>query len=284
MNTLRSALLSHFDQLCAEVHFAFMEMQQDTRKGTIHGLRVALKRLRAFLQMWDQLDPYFKGKNVINQLKPLFREAGQLRDLQIESSVLIQQEETLQIDHQTSDQIKIRIADQKRAFEEFQQDFSLAGIREICLMTRSHIAHMSSINLRRGIRRYFQDMLEEIATLSHQGLRSRKYLHKLRKRVKETYYNIIAIETAIPHLALPDGLLQPLETLQSLLGAWHDCHITMTESKNLWNVPPSLQRQLREDEKQSLQEIRAVLAQLPDLTGRLLREMDALLNHPPCSS
>ncbi|MFZ2898797.1 MAG: CHAD domain-containing protein [Saprospiraceae bacterium] len=284
MNTLRSALLSHFDQLCAEVHFAFMEVQQDARKGTIHGLRVSLKRLRAFLQMWDQIDPYFRGKNVINQLKPLFKEAGQLRDLQIESALLIQQEETLQIGHQTSDQVKIRIAEQKRSFDEFQQAFSLAGIREICLLTRSHIANMSLINLRRGIRRYFHDMLEEIATLSQKGLTSRKYLHKLRKRVKEAYYNIIAIETAIPQLALPDGLLQPLETLQSQLGAWHDHHITMTESKNLWNVPPSLQRQLREDEKQSLLEIRAVLAQLPDLTGRLLKEMDALLNHPPCSS
>jgi CHAD domain-containing protein len=284
MNTLRSALLSHFDQLCADMHFAFMEVQQDARKGTVHGLRVSLKRLRAFLQMWDQIDPYFKGKNVINRLKPLFSEAGQLRDLQIESAVLMQQEEMLQIGHQTSDQIKIRIAGQKRAFDEFQQDFSLAGIREICLLTRSHIAHMSLINLRRGIRRYFHDMLEEIAALSHKGLTSRKYLHKLRKRVKEAYYNIIAIETAIPQLALPDGLLQPLETLQSQLGTWHDHHITMHESKNLWNVPPSLQRQLREDEKQSLRETRAVLAQLPELTGRLLKEMDALLNHPPCSS
>lgn len=284
MNTLRSALLRYFDQLCADVHFSFMEVQQDARKGTIHGLRVSLKRIRAFLQMWDQIDPYFKGKAVIQNLRPLFREAGQLRDLQIESSVLIHQEENLQLDHRISDQIKIRIAGQQRQFEEFQQAFSLAGIREIFLLTRSHIVHMSTINLRKGIRRYFHDMLEEIAILSQKGLTSRKYLHKLRKRVKEAYYNIFVINTALPHLALPADLLQPLEALQSQLGAWHDHHITLAESKNLWNVPPSLKRQLREDEKQSLQDIRALLVQLPELTTRLLKEMDALLNHNPCSS
>lgn len=266
------------------MHFAFMEVQQDARKGTIHGLRVSLKRTRAFLQMWDQIDPYFKGKAMIKRLRPLFREAGQLRDLQIESSVLMREEETLQIDHQTSDQIKIRIADQQKVFIEFQQGFSLSGIREICLLTRSHIAHMSMINLRRGMRRYFHDMLKEIAKLSKKGLTSRKYLHQLRKKLKQAYYNIIAIDAAVNRLALPPEILQALETLQGQLGDWHDHHITMTESKKLWNVPPALKRQLREEEKRSLLEIRAALVQLPELTARLLREMDALLNPPPCSS
>lgn len=261
-----------------------MEVQQDARKGTIHGLRVSLKRLRAFLKMWDRIDPYFNGKVTIKRLRPLFQEAGQLRDLQIESSVLTREEETLQIDHQASDQLRIRIAEQQKAFIDFQQAYSLAGIRELCMQTRSHIAHTSMINLRREMRKYFHDILEEIARLSKKGIKSRKHLHLLRKRVKEAHYNIIALHAATPRLTLPPNLLQPLEELQNLLGSWHDHHITMAESKNLWNVQPSLKRQLREEEKRSLQEIRAVLLQLPELTARLLKEMDALLNLPPCSS
>lgn len=277
METLRTELLRYFDQLDFDVHFTFMEVQQDTRKGTIHAMRVAMKRLRAFLQMWDEVDTHFNGKEAYNRLAPLFREAGRLRDLQIESALLLQEEEDLQLPHQTSDQVKVRIIDQERAFEAFKQAYSLADIREVSLQLRSHIEHMSLVRLRKGMQRYFRELLNDLASLSSEALTSKKKLHKLRKRIKEAYYNLIALDQATPHLQLPMELLRPLEALQHQLGRWHDHRITIDDSKNLWDVPISLKRQLREEENKLKLEMKDLLATLPPLTENLLKEMDALL-------
>ncbi|MBK7408304.1 MAG: CHAD domain-containing protein [Saprospirales bacterium] len=277
MQTLKTELIRYFEQLEADAHFAFMEVQQDTRKGNIHALRVSLKRLRAFLHMLSEVDPHFPGKASLKRFKSLFAEAGQLRDLQIENSLLYSKEETLELTHKTSDQLLSRIEEQQRAFRAFEQAFSIAGLRETCLQARSHLEHMHLSTLRKGLRGYFRNMLDELTILAREGMSSKKRLHELRKSAKEALYNLIAIDQATPHVMLSMDLMQPLEMLQHQLGKWHDHCMTKEESKNLRNVPQSLKRQLKQDETRYLQDIRFLLAQLPTMSDRLLEEMDTLL-------
>ena len=277
MNTLKTELIRYFEQLDADAHFAFFEVHRDVRKGTIHSLRVSLKRLRAFLQMLTVIDPYFPGKAALKTFKPLFTEAGRLRDLQIESTLIFKKEEELELQHLTSAQLDERIRQQLKVFQDFEQAFSIAGLRETCLQAHSHLDHISLTDLRKGLRRYFQNLLNQLSQLAREGMSSKKRLHELRKRTKEAYYNLIAIDKATPHVDISMDLIQPLEALQNQLGKWHDHGITGAESRKLTNVPPSLLRQLRKDETLYLQEIRFLLAQLPSLSERLLEEMDVLL-------
>ena len=277
MKTLRTELIHYFNELDTELHFAFMEVRRETRKGTIHALRVAIKRLRAFIQMLAEIDPHFNGKAAVKQLKPFFRQAGRLRDLQIESSLLYSDEKKLDLEHQVSQQLKERILEQQLAFAEFEKVYSLACIRELCMQARSRLTHIKTLTLQRGLRKYLKNLFNDLTQLSREGLTSRKQLHELRKRVKEAYYNIIALDAATPHLSLSMELLKPLEALQHQLGLWQDHRITMEEAKNLWDVPQSLKRQLREDEERCLQDIRISLAQLPPLLDQLLAELDTLL-------
>lgn len=277
MDTLKTELIRYFEQLDADAHFAFLEVQQDTRKSTIHALRVSLKRLRAFLKMLYVVDPSFPGKLALQRFKPLFAEAGRLRDLQIECNLIFKKEEELNLQHQTSAQLDERIRHQEEAFKDFEKAFSISGLRESCLQAHSHLKHMSQATLHKGLHHYFETLLKELSMLAREGMSSKKRLHELRKRTKEGYYNLITIEKASPYLDISTDLMQPLETLQHQLGKWHDHCITGAETRKLSNVPASLLRQLRQDETSYLQEIRFQLAQLPTLSERLLKEMEALL-------
>lgn len=284
MKTLKTELIACFDQLDTYVHLSFLEMQRDCRKGTIHALRVALKRLRALLQMLDALDPHFAGKPAIKKLKPLFEEAGKLRALQIMDGILFAQEENLQLDHLQSAKIRERASIQQRVFDEFLQSFSFAEIREASLQARSHLLHLGLRALRSGLRSYFSNQLREISRLSREGLSSKKQLHDLRKNIKKAHYNLLVILETNPALSLPAELVQALENAQNLLGKWHDHHLAYREAKGMPDAPKLLHRQLRQEERLCLQEVRIALVQLPAQVDCLLQEAENILapKSPAC--
>ena len=277
MEILKKELINYFEHLEADVHFTYMEIHRDLRKGTIHDLRIALKRLQAFIKMWGAVNPHFPEKSAVKRFRTLFVEAGRLRDLHIEISLISTKEEMLKLNNGTSKQVADRIKEQKRIFREFEEAFSVFGIRETCMQVASQLRKTSIPHLRIGLRKYFQDLLCNLSRLSREGMRSKNCLHELRRQIKEAQYNLIAIDKATPHIRLSMDLLKPLETLQNQLGKWHDHCITIEKSKNLWNVPQSLRRQLRRDEAQYLKEIRSFLAQLPQLCDLLWDEMDRML-------
>ena len=281
MKTIKTELIACFDRLDTNVHFAFLEVQQDCRKGTIHALRVSLKRLRAFLQLLRGIDPHFPGKAAVKKIKPLFAEAGRLRDLQIQYALLFSTEEKLQLDHSFSGQLLERIQQQQIAFIEFQGEFSIAGIRESCAQARSHLEHLPLRALRKGLRNYFKNLFQEIALLSREGLSSRKRLHDLRKTIKKAFYNLAVINQIKPRLHLPPELLLVLESLQNQLGKWHDYRITIDEVKNMWDAPAALRKHLRQEEKICLQDLRISLVQLPPQMECLMLKVDNLLAPKP---
>lgn len=277
METLKTELIDYFDQLDADVNFSYVEVQKDTRKGTIQALRISLKRLQAFIKMWSAADPHFPAKAAIRRFKILFMEVDRLRDMQVEHSLVNAKEDNSHVNQKTFQQIAQLIREQQRVFREFEEAFSIARPRETCIQVRSHLTNISLCHLRVGIRKYFQDLLHDLTRLARESMRSKKCLRELRQRVREAQYNLIAIDAATPHVGLPMDLLQPLETLQHKLGKWQKHCIAVDESKNLWNVPQSLRRQLRHDEAQYLKEIRGFLAQLPELCHLLWNEMDQML-------
>ncbi|MBK6903754.1 MAG: CHAD domain-containing protein [Saprospirales bacterium] len=281
MKTLKTELIACFDQLDTYVHLSFLEMQRDCRKGTIHALRVALKRFRALLQMLDALDPHFAGKPAIKKLKPLFEEAGKLRALQILDAILHAQEEKLQMDHVHSAKIRQRIGAQQRFFDEFIHSYSIADIREASLQARSHLLHLGLRALRSGLRGYFRDLLQDISRLSREGLSSKKRLHDLRKNIKKVHYNLLVILETNPSLSLPAEPVQALENAQNLLGKWHDQHLAFREAKDMSDAPKLLLRQLRQEERLCLQEVRIALVQLPPQVECLLQEAEHMLAPKP---
>lgn len=287
MKTLKTELIDCFDKLDSNLHFAFMEVQQECRKGTIHSLRVSLKRIRAFFQLLDEIDLHFAGDMAVKQLSPVFREAGKLRDLQIEHALLFSHEEKLLLDHATSDQLLIRIQEQQEIFLEFQRGFSVADLRECSQHARSHLLHTPLRTLRKGLRNYFRVSLRDLGLLSREGLSSKKSLHDLRKKVKKVHYNLIVADQAIAKYSIPPELLHSLENLQNQLGKWHDYRITLDELKSLKAVPAALRRALQQEESLCLQDLRSTLVlQLPTLTECLLQEADNLIAPKPktCSS
>ena len=281
MKNLKTELIACFDRLDTGFHLALLEVQKDCRKGTIHSLRVTMKRLRAFYQLLDEIDPHFAGKMAVKKIKPLFTEAGKLRDLQIQQSLVLSHEEKLLIEHKTSEQLQRAVQLQLGIFQQFLLEYSMAGVREGSQHARSHLQHINLRTLRRGLRNYFKATFKELSVLSREGLSSKKGLHELRKTVKKLHYNLVIIDQAIPKRNLSPQLLHPLENLQNQLGKWHDYRLAIDEMKNLWEVPQELRRVLRNEEKLCLQDIRVSLVQLPPLAERLLLEADNMLSPKP---
>jgi CHAD domain-containing protein len=277
MTDLQTELLRYFDQRSADLHLAFMESRREVRKGNVHALRVAMKRIRAFFQMLDAVDPYFTARFALDQIKPPFREAGQLRDLQIVRALISEMEEKYALEAWSSSQLQALALARQEAFEEFLQSFSLAGLREACLQARYRLELCPSDILREGLRRYFAELLGEIARLWREGISSRKRLHDLRKKVKEVSYNLTAADQALGHAELPAELFQKIDQLQHLLGKWHDFEVALAALGELLAPPDSLRLEVKREEERYLQDTRILLATSMPLSDELRSATELLL-------
>ncbi len=154
-------------------------------------------------------------------------------------------------------------------------------LMEASLQARSHLLHLGLRALRSGLRMYFRDLLQDISRLSREGLSSKKRLHDLRKNIKKVHYNLLVILETNPSLSLPAEPVQALENAQNLLGKWHDQHLAFREAKDMSDAPKLLLRQLRQEERICLQEVRIALVQLPPQVECLLQEAEHMLAPKP---
>jgi CHAD domain-containing protein len=277
MTDLQTELLRYFDQRSAELHLAFMESRREVRKGNVHALRVAMKRIRAFFQMLDAADPHFTARFALDQLKPPFREAGQLRDLQIVRALISEMEEKYALEAWTSSQLQALALARQESFSDFLQSFSMAGLREACLQARHRLELCPSEILREGLRRYFAELLGELARLWREGISSRKRLHDLRKKVKQASYNLAAADQALGHADLPAELYQNLDQLQHLLGKWHDFEVALATLGELLDPPETLRLEVKREEERYLQDTRILLATSLPLSDELRQATEILL-------
>jgi CHAD domain-containing protein len=284
MNPLKEHLIRYYEHLDADLHFVFMEIQQSVTKGNLHRFRVIIKRIKAFLRLLQHLDPYFPIKSSLEDLQPLFNQAGHLRDFQIEYQLLAKEEKRLDMPAKSSAEIHREMHRQRLVFDQFEQEYSLAPIRELNSTVQSHIRHLPEEQLSNRINGYFHHRLGALSYLSEKGQEDKSVLHDLRSGIKEVVYNLQLLDTILPDKSISMDLLAPLETLQHQLGRWHDHIITRKEIQHLQHQPKKLKHQLKEDERQLLLQIQPELQKIPHLVGELLMEIQQAIPPTPSQS
>lgn len=256
---MKSNLQEYFDRLEATLHLAFLETRREVRKKSVHELRVALKRYKAFLQLLAATDPHFPLEESLDRLRAVFKKAGKLRNAEIEWDLL------LDADPKAARKLQKKVDKYQKSFESFELAYSLADIREISAQVRAYMQGLTEPAIRDRIRTYLYQQAETILLLGENGLAKKSRLHELRTHLKELLYNleVLSREKA--------PVLKQLDELQNALGKWHDLEITrqIVCDKNL-------EKTLRQAEKTYLIEVRSSLSTLPGSIQDLLLAADQL--------
>ncbi|MCZ6694606.1 MAG: CHAD domain-containing protein, partial [Bacteroidetes bacterium] len=150
----------------------------------IHDLRVALKKIRALFKILEFLDPQlFNGKSAFIYLRKIFKEAGILRDLQVQKGLFQNSDDP--------DELRFVIFlsnleyEARIKFREFINRLNLQDLEQTDELIKTTLENMNQTHINAGITNFIMEKLQKVLSLMNQ---KNDTMHESRINLKDAYY------------------------------------------------------------------------------------------------
>lgn len=177
-----------------------------------HKLRVEIKKLKAVAGFVEFSNKKFSKKKAIRPFIKVYKQAGKIRELQLEESFLTTNNS--QFIQQYLTDLEKRIEKQKGKFASLPRKKIRKKIRKAI---KAIEPFLNKTNEEDNIQ-FINKEREKVAQLTSELPLKPTKVHKLRKLLKDDFYNRKRINIPSPKIKTEDDFLQ-------LLGRWHDCVI-----------------------------------------------------------
>lgn len=188
---------------------------------TFHELRVEIKKLNAFIDLIKFCATDFKPKKTAKPFKRLFRQAGKVRELQL-------QEEMIKKYH-TGSSLKNYITGLKRMrLKEQQTYFLLLNKKNTNRLKNNFPKIISSLPAvtNKKAHKYLEQKNKAIQKLINQSTLQTDHVHELRKQLKNLNYNMKSLSMEAQNKPSSEK-----DDLPELLGEWHDFQVMIQHLK-----------------------------------------------------
>jgi len=189
----------------------------------IHDLRVALKKIRGLFKLLEFLNPQlFSEKSTFINLRKIFKEAGILRDLQVQIGLFGQS------DHPDELRFVIFLSnleyEARIKFRNFLHRLDLADLEQTDELIKTALANMNQTHINAGITNFILEKLQKVLCLMDQ---KDDTMHESRINLKDAYYILELLKENQPLTPPMDVLLKKVDLLQEVFGSWHDWELTI---------------------------------------------------------
>lgn len=202
----KDVLITYVSDLLKSAERNLTGFTEDRKTDSLHRLRVDLKKIRA---AYSFAEFAFKKKFTIKPLKPLFKDAGRIREVQVNISLLSS------FPHPP----KRLIAKLKKEEDILTEAFVEGYLHHLkCLkdFRKKYSIHKKAINNKKIIN-YF-DKMKEVSLNGNNADDMHKYRIRI-KRMMHVYYMLPKKNQEKVNLTI-----ESIEKLQQELGEWHDIH------------------------------------------------------------
>lgn len=209
------ALKKYLKKRESAINLVLEKQQQSYTPDTFHKLRVEIKMLSALFDLIKNCSKEFKHKKTFKPFKLIFRQAGKIRELQVEES-LLEKHFSFNLLKEYKDYLKKGLTGELEKFfsitnSTFSQKLKKKYRKMNLLLTKTS---------KRKVKRYMAKKRTKIEKLLHQNALKNKQIHSLRKRIKEYLYNQKSL-----NYGKKNKLVSNKNILPELLGEWHDYQI-----------------------------------------------------------
>lgn len=211
MKTLKKYLNSRK----VNIGFLLGKPKRNFTPGTFHKLRIELKKLNAFLDLVNYCSREFRKKKIFKPFKQVFRQAGKVRELQLQQAMLKKY-----FPHNSIPGYKTIL--RKSRLKAMRHFFSLINPKMITRFENKFLeieSYLPKIKTKTATR-YLESETEKIKNLIRKSPLLKEDLHELRKRLKmlDNNRSSLSMDENKAHISKNDGLPR-------LLGDWHDLQI-----------------------------------------------------------
>ena len=178
-----------------------------------HKIRISIKKIKALFELIEFCNDKFPAKKHFKAFKPLFKQAGEIRDNYIQQS-LIKKYAIPQTNEYLSELNKSAKAE-KQAFGQFAGNTEADKLKKEAFELEEIILDLK----KKDIAKYFRKTAEKIENALRKNHMREKKLHLLRMKLKSYYYNLKIMNEE-------KTLIPIIKDLEELLGKWHDLKLT----------------------------------------------------------
>jgi CHAD domain-containing protein len=204
------------------IDFLLQKPQQSFSPDTFHTLRLAIKKLHALFDLAKFCTKEFKQKKTFKPFNLIFRQAGKIRELQMEAS-LLEKYFFFNLPKEYSADLKNELT---KALKKFCSITNKSG-PILQKKYRKIMPFLSRISKKKA-QRYMDKKRAKIEKLLRQNNLKNKQIHLLRKRLKELQYN-----EKLLNYNKQNKLISSKNMLSELLGEWHDYQVTVNHLKKV---------------------------------------------------
>ena len=204
-------LEDYYQSICLKFKEYHYNVISNITEDDVHKLRTIIKKLRTFNSLLDGI--LFRQKDFPLELKKLFKEIGEIRDIQIRLNIM---EHDCPYKTQLKYHLKHLISNLK-INDNFDSELNYIK-NKLEIVKSYHIDEQIINNIRFHISMLKSDVISMYDNVSVNNI------HDIRKKVKRIYY--------IKNM-LGDTDVEDLYNIQDSIGVWHDCDVIINNIRSL---------------------------------------------------
>jgi CHAD domain-containing protein len=232
----------YFQDQAHQLVKALEEKESVLLEKDFHAIRVSIKRIKALFSLLDEMVPSFRLKKFFSPYKTLFRQAGKIRDLQVQLGLLVTFPGNAAINSMAAD-LNRQLTDEKVRFYKMNTKSLIRRWKK----SEQKILDAIKKNRRKKINRYLKKKQKRVLNLLQKDQLDVAQIHGLRKRIKDIYY----LQSMMGNKKIWFG---KMDQFQDLLGKWHDGRVLLQGLEKHLNSSS-----LQQEEKDALKWLSAKL-------------------------
>ena len=190
---------------------------------SIHDLRVEIKRLRAFFNMIEWINPAFRAKSELKEIRKLFKAAAIIRDNHVQQELAAAWMEKRRFElSEYLNELKRMERESHRDFSKACRRFEPGKLTEKWRNIRNSLAALPPEQFRLKSEERHRFMIDSLIFFRKKSDFLEEDYHKIRILSKETRYTLEIIRGCFPREQSRQDFDDAIRKMHQALGKWHD--------------------------------------------------------------
>lgn len=190
----------------------------------VHDMRVGIKRLRAYFNLIEWINPVFQAKQNLKPIRRLFKASGKVRDIHVQQELI--KRWVTELDLEMSEYynfLKQKETEERKRFADFaKKKFDLKVFQSNWTLIQNVLSFISTEYIQFKSEERFNAQIEELIKFKEKENFVEDDYHAIRILSKETRYTLEVLQTCFPPKNIWTQLNETLRKVHQALGRWHD--------------------------------------------------------------
>jgi CHAD domain-containing protein len=195
----------------------------------VHDMRVGIKRLRAYFNLIEWINPVFQAKQNLKPIRRLFKAAGKIRDIHVQQELMMRWATELNLEmSEYYNFLKQKETEERKRFADFaRKKFDLKVFQSNWTLIQNVLSFISTEYIQYKSEERFNAQIEKLIKFKEKENFVEDDYHAIRILSKETRYTLEVLQVCFPPKNIWTQLNETLRKVHQALGRWHDDDVSL---------------------------------------------------------